>query len=61
MNWGVEDLLAAMFLLTCAGIAFWLLRKAPRRSRIIGALLIVIVLAYIWVELAVGVFTDLGT
>jgi hypothetical protein len=58
VNWGSEDFLAAIVLLGGAGLAIELMLRLVRdaRSRIAIALAIVVVLALIWAELAVGLF-----
>jgi hypothetical protein len=58
MNWGIEDLVAAVALLGGAGLALALvLRTVPGRlPRIALAGGIVLVTLALWAELAVGIF-----
>ena len=58
MNWDQWDYLAALVLLggACAGIlAVWKFGKS-RRVRIGGIIGVLLVLALIWIQLAVGIF-----
>jgi len=58
MNWTAGDYLAAGLLIggtaVAIAIAFRLLRR--RRSRILAAAFLLILLAVVWAELAVGLF-----
>lgn len=62
VNWSPFDFLVAAVLLFGAGTLFILVaRKTPNTSkRIAIGVLVSIVLIYIWAELAVGIFTNLG-
>lgn len=58
VNWDAFDFLVAGVLLYGAGLILELLLRKLRttRARVIGALILFIVLALIWVEMAVGLF-----
>jgi hypothetical protein len=60
--WDVRDFVVMGFLLFVAGSS-WVLaaRRAPRRHRAFIGGMFIAALLYIWAELAVGVFTDLGS
>lgn len=62
VRWGPEDFLAWGCMLLVAGCAFLLLtRKLPRKKWLGAGAMIGVVFVYIWAELAVGVFTNLGS
>lgn len=58
VNWGVEDFVAAGILLLGTGLACEAVMRAvkTKKKRIILCGVILIALALIWVELAVGLF-----
>lgn len=61
VNWGAGDFMLMGSLIFGAGCAFVVTaRKAPHKYWPVLAILFAILLFYIWAELAVGVFTDLG-
>ena len=62
VNWGVMDFIVMGVLLTGAGSMFVLTaRRVPRRYwRAIGAIAALLFLI-VWSELAVGVFTNIGS
>jgi hypothetical protein len=62
VNWDVRDFVVMGFLLFAAG-GSWVLtaRRAPRRHRVFIGGMFIAALLYIWAELAVGVFANLGT
>lgn len=62
VNWGILDFVLMGGLLFGAGSTFVLVaRRAPRRHWIPIGIVLAVVLLFIWVELAVGVFTNLGS
>ena len=62
VNWDETDFTVMGLFLFCAGSTFVLLsRKVSGKYRMgIGALLVV-VLVFVWAELEVGIFTNLGS
>jgi len=62
VNWGIADFIVMSFLLFGMGSLFVLIsRRAHRKQRVlIGAIIATLVL-FTWAELAVGVFTGLGS
>ena len=62
VNWNTTDFIVMGFLLFSAASLFVLVsRKAPRRQRFIIAIIIGAVFVFVWAELAVGIFTNLGS
>lgn len=62
VRWGAADFIIMGSLLFAMGSLFVLVaRKAPRKHRLIIGGLFILVFLYIWVELAVGLFTNLGS
>jgi hypothetical protein len=62
VRWDAPDFLVLGVLLFGTGSTFVLVaRKVPRRYRIIVGATFAVALLYVWAELAVGVFTDLGS
>jgi hypothetical protein len=59
VNWGIEDFLAAGVLLFAAGMAYSLATRRARSTvhRLAVAALVLVVLAAVWAQLAVGLFT----
>ena len=61
VSWEVADFIIMGVLLFSMGSLFVLVsRRFPRRRIIIGAMFVALFL-YLWAELAVGVFTTLGS
>jgi len=62
VNWDGADFIAwGLLLFLAGGVCFWATRKLPR-SRWLGAgLLIGVLFVYAWAELAVGIFTNIGS
>ena len=58
MNWGIGDFLTAGALLVGAGVAYVVLarRTRSRAHRAFIAALVLLALATVWAELAVGIF-----
>lgn len=62
VNWGPADFVAWGLLLFVASSAFLLVTKQLPRSRWwVAGTVIAVIFVYIWAELAVGVFTNLGS
>ena len=62
VNWTIGDFVAAGILLFGAGSLFVLAaRRVPPRYRVPVGVAVAAVLFYVWAELAVGVFTNIGS
>lgn len=62
VNWTAADFFVMSFLIFSIGSLFILVaRRTDRKYRVVIALLLATVLLYIWAELAVGIFTGLGS
>ncbi len=59
VNWGIGDFVAAGALLFGAGMAYFLATRRTRGAlqKFVVAVLVLAVLATVWAELAVGLFT----
>ena len=62
INWGVADFVVMGILLFAAGSAFVLAaRKVLPKHRLLVGVLVLAAFLYVWAELAVGIFTNLGS
>lgn len=62
VNWSLSDFFVMGVLLFAAGSSFVLIARRTRtKHRIWVGILVLAVTLYIWAELAVGVFTHLGS
>ncbi|MCP4144438.1 MAG: hypothetical protein GY752_04045 [bacterium] len=62
VNWDIADFIVMSFLLFSMGSLFVLVsRRVHRKHRVVIGIILAIVLLYIWAELAVGIFTGLGS
>jgi hypothetical protein len=62
VTWDATDFAVWFVLLSAAGAALvWMIHKAPRRKWLVRGALVVALFLWIWAELAVGVFTNLGS
>jgi hypothetical protein len=60
MNWSIADFVVAVAILLIAGASFWLVVKKARstKSRIVFVSILVLIIALVWAELAVGLFNS---
>ena len=63
VNWTMSDFVIAAILLLATGLAFVFASRAVRttRQRVLAGGLIALAFLYVWAELAVGIFTTLGS
>ncbi len=62
VGWGAADFIVMGSFLLAMGSMFVLIsRRVPWRRRIVLAAVLVALFLYLWVELAVGIFTNLGS
>lgn len=62
INWGATDFAVMGVLLFAAGSAFVLAaRKVSPKYRVAVGVLVFAAFLYVWAELAVGIFTNLGS
>lgn len=59
--WSWFDFVVMGTLLLGAGATFVLLSRKIRKYRVVIGMVCVIIFLYIWAELAVGIFTNLGS
>lgn len=61
-NWTLFDFIIMGALLFGTGFAFiHVARVVPRKYRVVTGILFLVGLLYVWAELAVGIFTNLGS
>ena len=61
-NWSLSDFVVIGILLFGTGFAFvHVARVTPRKYRTVIGIAFVIALLYVWAELAVGIFTNIGS
>jgi peptidoglycan/LPS O-acetylase OafA/YrhL len=62
VNWTKADFIVmGSLLFGMASLFVFVARKSPRRHRTLIAVIFLAVFVYVWAELAVGVFTNLGS
>lgn len=62
VDWGVGDFVVMGLLLFVTGSLFVLVaRRVPQERRVVIGGLFVVAFLYVWAELAVGIFTNLGS
>lgn len=62
VSWEITDFVVMGFLLFGTGSLFVLVaRRVPRKRRVIVGIIFALAFLYIWAELAVGIFTNLGS
>lgn len=62
VDWGVEDFVVMGLLIFGIGTSYEMLaRKVKKENRIFVALALGALFLYLWAELAVGIFTNLGS
>lgn len=62
VNWDTTDFIVMGFLLLSTGSLFVMVsRKLPRRRRGAIGVMFAAAFLYVWAELAVGIFTNVGT
>lgn len=63
VDWGVVDFVIIGTLLVAAGVVFELILKKAQTTtqKLAFGILLLLAVLYVWAELAVGIFTDLGS
>ena len=62
VNWGLADFVVmGVLLFGLASLFVLIARRIPRPRRALTGIVFVVAFLYIWAELAVGIFTDLGS
>lgn len=62
VNWDSTDFIVmGAVLFGMASLFFLVARRAPRKRQLFIGLVFIAIFLYIWAELAVGVFTNLGS
>lgn len=61
INWSPADFVIIGLLLLAAGLTLIFIGRSNMRYKLLLAVLVIFLLIYIWAELAVGIFTNLGS
>ena len=62
VDWDVSDFIVMAVLLFCTGFTFvHVARVVPRKYRTLIGIVFLLGVLYIWAELAVGIFTNIGS
>lgn len=61
VNWRKSDFIVMGLLCFCMGSLFVLVSKIAAQRRLLAGSVFVVIFIYIWLELAVGIFTSLGS
>jgi hypothetical protein len=63
VKWELPDFIIIGILLFSAGVTYELIARETRtrKSRLVAGAVIALAVLYIWAELAVGIFTNLGS
>jgi peptidoglycan/LPS O-acetylase OafA/YrhL len=63
VNWNLSDFVITGILLFCSGFILdvILTKVRSKKQRLISVLLLLVAFLYLWAELAVGIFTNLGS
>lgn len=61
INWSPADFVIIGLLLFAAGLTLIFIGRSNMRYKLLLAILVIFLLIYIWAELAVGIFTNLGS
>ncbi|GGA50900.1 hypothetical protein GCM10011385_00170 [Nitratireductor aestuarii] len=58
MNWGIEDVAAALLLLSIAAVGLWCVFSLvpPGVMRVLSVVAMIVAVAAVWAHLAVGIF-----
>lgn len=60
-NWSFSDFVLMGAMLFVAGMALDLIVRSKNKYRVVGAVTVVVLFLWLWVELAVGLFTTWGS
>jgi hypothetical protein len=62
VNWGMLDFIVMGVLLFSTGVVYiFAARKLPKKFRLVIGIISLLVFVFLWIELAVGVFTAWGS
>jgi uncharacterized membrane protein YfcA len=63
VDWSLSDFIIVGALLFGAGIGYELIasKLSSRSHRLVFGVVVILAVAYVWAELAVGIFTNLGS